>query len=424
MEALKVFVEEFILEYGYFGIFSFTALEQFIFPIPVDLFFGFCIEHGLVYKRLMFVVMVATILGATIGYYLGKYLGHPALTWLVGKTKVDKGEIFIKKWGILGVILAGMTPIPFKVVSWTAGIFEMPFGRYMIGVIIGRMPRYMLTAYAGAKFFESKFYASTDMSAVILGTLQGITEFLPISSSGHLVLMEHFIKVPIPASQLVTFDIFLHGGSLIAILAYFWKDWLHVLKELWHMIRNFHLNTGSLAFKLAVGTIPAIIAGLAFGGHISENMRTLHSVAFFFVIIGLIYFYAAWKGKKNTHETVGLKKSIWIGIAQALALIPGVSRAGITIATGVSMGLKRDIAAKFSFMLGGIAILAANVYAIVSLQSSTPLPHFNFILLGTLSSFAASFLAIYLLLRFLQKHTMQAFAIYLILMGTAILSFF
>jgi undecaprenyl-diphosphatase len=423
MHALTLYVEAVIQQYGYLGMFLLTTLEQFIFPIPVDVFFGFSIEQGLIYQNLMVIVLIATLIGSLIGYYLGKFLGHPALVWLVGKTKVDKGEAFIRKWGIWGVILAGLTPIPFKVITWTAGIFEMPLGRFLIGVIIGRMPRYMLTAYAGAKFFESKFYATTDMSALILGGLQGLTEFLPISSSGHLVLMEHFLKVPIPASQLITFDIFLHGGSLIAIILYFWKDWVHVFKELWQMIKKAHLDTGSLAFKLAAGTIPAILAGLAFGGAISDNLRSLNSVATFFILIGLIYFYAAWKGKKNTHETVGLKKSIWIGVAQAFALIPGVSRAGITIATGVTLGLKREAAARFSFMLGGIAILAANVYALTSLQNGAPLPNSQFILLGTLSSFAVSYLAIYMLLRFLQKYTMRAFGVYLILAGGLILSF-
>ena len=424
MHVLSAFVEAVILQYGYLGLFSLTALEQFIFPIPVDIFYGFSIEHGLVYQNLMLVVLAATILGSTIGYFLGKWLGHPALTWLVGKTKVDKGEAFMKKWGIWGVILAGMTPIPFKVITWTAGIFEMPFKRFMLGVLIGRMPRYMLTAYAGARFFETKFYASTDMSALILGTLQGLTEFLPVSSSGHLVIMEHFLKLPIPASQLITFDIFLHGGSLLAIVLYFWKDWLHVLREIWDMIKNLRLKTDTLAFKLAIGTIPAIIAGLTFGGYISDKMRTLHSVAIFFIIIGIIYFYAAWKGKRNHIQSVGLKKSIWIGLAQSLALIPGVSRAGITIATGVTLGLTRETAARFSFMLGGIAILAANVYALISLQSGTPLPDTQFVLLGTLSSFAVSYLAIYMLLKFLQKYTMRAFGIYLILAGGIILSFF
>ena len=423
MESLRLFAEGLITSYGYPGVFTLTAAEQFIFPLPADVFLGFSIKNGLDYWYVMFLVLLATMLGSAIGYALGKYLGHPALTWLVGKRKVDRGEQFIKKWGIWGVIIAGITPIPFKVITWTAGIFEMSFSRFMLGVIIGRMPRYFLTAYAGAKLFESKFYASTDMSAVILGTLQGFTEFLPISSSGHLVVMEHFLYLPIPASQLISFDIFLHGGSLIAILAYFWRDWLKVLKETWHMMRKLRIHTNTLAFKLAAGTIPAIIAGLAFGGAISDNLRTLDSVAFFFIIVGITYFIVTWKGKKDALETVGLKKAIMIGCAQALALIPGVSRAGSTIATGVWLGLSRETAARFSFMLGGIAILAANVYTLLSLQAETPMPDMKFVLLGAGSAFITSLLAIYLLLRFLQKHTMRAFGLYLVIAGSLILSF-
>ncbi len=395
MEALNLFVQHFIIQYGYLGIFSLTSLEQFIFPIPVDIFFGFSIENGLSYKKLMIIVFIATIFGATIGYYLGKYLGHPALEWMVGKTKVEKGEKFIKKWGILGVILAGMTPIPFKVVTWTAGVFEMPFKRFILGVVIGRMPRYMLTAYAGAKFFETKFYASENMGAIILGLLQGFTEFLPISSSGHLLITEHFLDIP----ESNIFNIFLHGGSLIAIIIFFWKDWIKVLKELWAMLKKRKVNTDSLSFKLMLATIPAIIAGLTLGDFIDHYMKDIKYIAVSFILIGLLYFYAAWKGKHNHYKSIGLKKSIWIGIAQSIALLPGISRAGMTISSGVILGIKREEAAKFSFMLGGIAILAANVYAIISLKNATFIPDLNFILLGIGTSFISSILAIFLLLK-------------------------
>lgn len=423
LDSLRIFTEGLIASHGYPGVFILTAAEQFIFPLPADFFLGFSIEHGLSYWHVMLIVLIASMLGASMGYFLGKYLGHPALQWLVGKKKVDKGEEFMKKWGVWGVIIAGITPIPFKIITWTAGIFEMNYWKFLAGVVIGRMPRYLLTAYAGAKILESKFYATTDMSALILGTLQGLTEFLPISSSGHLVIMEHFLDVPIPASQLISFDIFLHGGSLIAIVLYFWKDWLEVLKEIWHMIKNFRIHPNTLAFKLAAGTVPAIIAGLAFGGAISDNLRTLHTVAFFFIVLGIMYFLATWKGRKDGAKHVSLKKGVIIGCAQALALIPGVSRAGSTIATGVSLGIDRETAARFSFMLGAVAILAANVYTLLSLDSGTPMPDLSFILLGAGSSFATSLLSIYLLLRYLQKHTMKAFGLYLVLAGSLILSF-
>ncbi|MDH5597115.1 MAG: VTT domain-containing protein [Candidatus Peregrinibacteria bacterium] len=422
MEQLLEISRSVIDTYGYLGVFLLTTLEQFIFPIPADFFAAMGTANGLPLLNVLALVLLGAIAGSAIGYLLGKYLGHPAAQWLFGKRNVDKGEAFIDKWGIWGVILAGLTPLPFKLVTWSAGIFEMPFKRYMLGVAIGRMPRYILTAYAGTWLYESKFYATTDMSAVILGALQGLTEFLPVSSSGHLVVMEHFLKLPIDASQMVTFDIFLHGGSLIAILAYFWKDWLEVLRELWQMLKKRHLNTSGLAFRLAAGTIPAIIIGLALGGAISDSLRTLHSVAFFFILIGSTYFYASWKGKGNHDEKINLKKAIIIGCAQAAALIPGVSRAGATISAGVVMGITREAAAKFSFMLGGIAILAANVYSLLTLNGAI-LPNLKFIVIGTTTSFLTSLIAIYLLLRFLQKHTMTAFGIYLLMAGTIILSF-
>jgi len=422
MEALIEISKGIIQNHGYLGIFSLTALEQFIFPVPADIFITMGTASGLIFKKILTLVLLGAIAGSSIGYLLGRYLGHPIIKWLFGARHINKAETFIKKWGIWGVIVAGFTPIPFKLVTWAAGIFEMPFLKFMLGVLVGRMPRYILTAYAGAWLYETKFYATTDMSALILGALQGLTEFLPISSSGHLVVMEHFLHVPFEPIQLITFDVFLHGGSLIAILAYFWKDWLQVLKEAWHMLKTFRLHTHTLAFKLAVATIPAIIAGLLFANSITGSLRTLHSVAIFFIIIGSTYFYAAWKGKHNKIETIGIKKAIIIGMAQALALIPGVSRAGATIATGVSLGITREAAAKFSFMLGGVAILAANVYTLLTLEGAF-LPEMKFIALGAITSFITSLAAIYLLLKFLQKHTMSAFGIYLLLAGSFILSF-
>jgi undecaprenyl-diphosphatase len=238
--------------------------------------------------------------------------------------------------------------------------------------------------------------------------------------------MEHFLKLPaaISATDLAIFDIFLHGGSLLAILIYFWRDWIHVLKELWHMIAKWTFDKHSLAAKLIIGTIPAILAGLAFGGAIGDNLRGLTSIALFLILIAIFYLYAEWKGKRNEGETVSLKKSLLIGVAQALALIPGVSRSGATIGTGMLMGIKREVAAKFSFMLGGIAILAANVYALFSLRNEAVLPHFNFTIIGFIASFLVSLGAISWLLKFLEKHTLRPFSFYLMLIGVLILMVF
>ena len=261
------------------------------------------------------------------------------------------------------------------------------------------------------------------MSALILGAVQGLTEFLPISSSGHLVIMEHFLRLPIGPEQMAMFDIILHGGSLLAIIIYFWRDWVNVFKEIWRMITKWTFDKNSLAFKLVLGTIPAIFAGLIFAEAVTGPLRNLHSIAILFIVLSVIYFYAAWKGRRNESENVTLKKSFTIGCAQALALIPGVSRSGITIATGVMSGIKRKMAAKFSFMLGAVAILAANVYALFSIGNGAIITDLKFTMLGFGTSFIVSFFAILFLLRFLEKHTMRAFGVYLLLIGILILSF-
>jgi len=426
MNGLIELAKGIIEKYGYGGIFSLTAAEQFIFPVPVDAFIVIATSFELPLKKILIFVLAGALLGSFIGYFLGKYLGHPVAVWLFGKKRLEQGEKFIKKWGIWGVIIAGLTPIPFKIITWTAGIFEMPLGRFTLGVILGRMPRYIITGYIGVLIYKTQFYATAEMSAIVLGIIQGLTEFLPISSSGHLAVTEQFLILPaaIGPTDLELFDIFLHGGSLLAIVIYFWKDWVHVTKELWHMLTKWTFDATSLAAKLVIGTIPAIIAGLLFAGAIGGQLRQLKSIATFFILVALFYIYAEWKGKRNSGETISIKKALIIGSVQAVALIPGVSRAGSTIATGMLMGIKREVAAKFSFMLGGIAILAANVYALVSIKNGAVMPDLNFTLIGFISSFIVSLIAISWLLKFLVKHTLRPFAFYLILLGTLILVVF
>jgi undecaprenyl-diphosphatase len=303
-----------------------------------------------------------------------------------------------------------------------AGVFEMPILRFILSIFLGRIPRYIVTAFAGAIIYKTKFYATTTMSAIVLGAMQGVTEFLPVSSTGHLVIMEHFLVLP--AENLYLFDIFLHGASLLAIFLFFRRDWLHVLSEIgiWFKTRRIHKD--SLAFKLMIGTIPAIIAGVLFAGYIEGPLRGMNAVAISFIATGVFYLYAEWKGKHHTAETVTPKKSVIIGLAQAAALVPAVSRSGATIATGMILGLSREAAARFSFMLGGVAILAANVYALIDLDSATRLPDRYFTLTGCITSFLFSLGAIYLLLKFLRRHSLKAFSIYLMIVGVLMLSFF
>ncbi len=418
-------IKQFIADYGLWGLLGLSTGEQFILPIPSDPFLGLLKSNGTSIYAIMLVVFFGTILGATAGYFLGKKLGHPAIVWLFGERKVNRAEKSAKKWSMWGIIIAGLTPIPFQIFTWLAGAFEMSYRKFITAVLLGRMPRYLAMTYFGSMLIGYEIFAGENLKALILGAIQGITEFLPISSSGHLLIVEKFLQTPYSDAQMASFDIFLHGGSLLAIVIYFWKDWFQILKETGGMIRRFKIDTKSLTFKLAVATIPVIVAALLFGDFIKSYLREQpKTVAVFFILVGIMYFYTAWKSRWNFRRKIHLKKAILIGFAQALALIPGVSRAGSTIAAGVSMGIKREAAARFSFLLGGIAILAANVYELLSLWGGdVELPDLKFILTGTITSFLASLISIYLLLKFLKKYSMRAFGVYLILAGVAILSF-
>jgi len=423
MHALIEITKSIIHQYGYIGVFMLTTLDQFIFPFPLDILITISTSIGLTLKKIMPIIGVATLLGASIGYLLGKFLGHPAFIRLFGKKRLDKGEIFIKKWGMPGVIIAGLAPFPFQIITWASGIFEMPFYKFITAVLIGRVSRYFLVALAGIFVFKTKFYATTEMSAIILGTLQGITEFLPVSSSGHLIIMENFLNTPITPEHLATFDIILHGGSLLAILAYFWRDWVAAIKELFSVVKAKTIFKTSLMFKLVLGTIPAIIIGLIFSKSIMGSLREIHQIGIWFMITALFYLIADWKYKDNTNDNITPKKSLIIGFAQAAALIPSVSRSGATIATGMLLGLKRNAAAKFSFLLGGISILAANVYALVSIEKGIVMPPLDFTLIGFVTSFIFSLLAIAFLIKYLEKHTLRVFALYLLIVGVLILNF-
>ncbi len=422
MHGLIEFTKGIIAHYGYAGMAVLSGLEQFLLPTPAaDVALTTYPFFGMTFLKVMAVVLSATFIGACLGYFLGKYLGHPAFLWIFGQKRVDKGEQFIKKWGIWGVVVAGFTPA-FKVVPWAAGIFEMPFHKFVLGVLMGRIPFYILVAFAADIFYKTHFYASTGMSAVILGVLQGITEFLPISSSGHLALAEHFLKLPIKPEEMATFDIFLHGGSLLAIIIFFWKEWVSITKEFFGSLKNHEALKGTMGIKLIIATIPAILAGLFFNDMLTVSLRGLSYIGLFFIVSAPIYFYASYEGRNNQTESISLQKSVWIGLAQAIAMVPSLSRSGMTIAIGMIAGIKREVAAKFSFMLGGVAILAANVYALVSIKNAV-IPGFSFILIGFITSFLFSLLAIFLLLKYLQKHTLNAFGLYVLLLGILILTF-
>lgn len=259
------------------------------------------------------------------------------------------------------------------------------------------------------------------LHAFVLGVLQGITEFLPISSSGHLVIGEWFFGLKV--DSLKSFDVALHIGSLLAIFVYFRKDVWGLLKAFVRLFGGkFDGEYAKLILFIIVGTLPAVFAGLLLEEQIDAVFRNINMIGISMMVVGVIFVIGEWAHKKMAKESTGLtlKKVLIIGIAQAVALIPGISRSGSTIVAGLFQGTARDSAARFSFLLGMPAILGAGI--LTALKSSGGLSiSFDLMFFGAFVSFVFSLLSVWFLMKFLKKHTLLVFAIYLIVVGSFVL---
>jgi len=256
----------------------------------------------------------------------------------------------------------------------------------------------------------------TFLESLSLGALQGLTEFLPVSSSGHLIILHEFLG---GVENTLSFDILVHLATLLAVLVYFRKDILNLLKTFLALIfkREVVEEDKKLFFAIIIGTIPAVLLGLLFGEEFESLFRNSFSVAIA-LILGSILFILAEKFYRG-HQPLNNKKSFWIGCFQALALIPGVSRSGATIAGGFLLGLSREKAVRFSFLLSVPVIFGANIISflnrgVVEFMSLE-------ILVGFLSAFVFGLLAIHFLIHFLKKHTLSVFVWYRIILALVIL---
>lgn len=248
--------------------------------------------------------------------------------------------------------------------------------------------------------------------AIIAGAIQGLSEFLPISSTGHLVLFEHLFKIPQNSFGL-SFDASLHLGTLLAILVYFFKDYLKALKS------------QKMIINLIIGTIPAVIFGLLFEKAIETNVRQLWVIGIALIAFSLVMIYAEKIGKR-IHEikNISLRDSLLIGLFQSLALIPGVSRSGSTISAGLFLNLKRQDAARFAFMLSGPVIAGAGSkkFLEVALSGSTTSSEMSFFIAGMVSSAIVGYLTIKYFMRYLGKRSLNVFIYYRIILGLILLS--
>lgn len=260
------------------------------------------------------------------------------------------------------------------------------------------------------------------LQIIVLALVQGLTEFLPISSSAHLIL------VPVLTGwddQGLAFDVAVHVGTLTAVVLYFRKEISKMFFAWFASLKGKHSEDSKLAWGVLIGTIPVGIAGLLFKDVISEHLRTPLVIAATTIIFGFLLWYADWSGKRKRDEhTLSWKDIIFIGCAQAVALIPGTSRSGITITAGLLLGLTAPAAARFSFLLSiPVIVLAGGVETLEYLEVAS-INDMNDLIIGALISAVSAYLCIHYFLMLLERVGMTPFVIYRLLLGIVLLSLY
>jgi undecaprenyl-diphosphatase len=276
------------------------------------------------------------------------------------------------------------------------------------------------------------------LEAIILGIIQGLTEFIPISSSAHLIIIPWLFKWTDPALTSLTFDVSLHIGTLAAILIFFWRDWARLIKAWFVSIKERKIGDDvdrKWAWYVVLGCIPGGIAGVLFESKIDEAFHKAgqpiqqSAILLMAGIIFLMAFILLAADKTAQHlrdvKDVKFKDALLVGLAQALAIFPGVSRSGATISAGLALGLKRDTAAKFSFLLGAPIMLGAGLKSaydmLQGIQSGTGFSGSELALfpIGIVVAGVVGFFCIKYLLKYLQSHNTDLFVYYRV--GLAVL---
>jgi undecaprenyl-diphosphatase len=257
----------------------------------------------------------------------------------------------------------------------------------------------------------------TILQAFILGLAQGLGEFLPISSSAHLILIPWLFKWPDPG---LPFDVALHIGTLLAVVAYFWRDWLTLIRH--GLGKGFQTQEGKIFWYLVIASIPGAVAGMLLEKKAETIFRSPLIIGIMLILMGVILFAADRLGsKRRESKNISFGQSLWIGISQGLAVIPGVSRSGITMSSGLFLGLTREGAARFSFLLSTPIIAGAGLLELKNLAGKMlNLPF----MVGIVTSAVVGFLVIGFLLRWLRKSSFLPFVWYRLLLGTGIIILF
>ncbi|MFH1047677.1 MAG: undecaprenyl-diphosphatase UppP [Patescibacteria group bacterium] len=259
------------------------------------------------------------------------------------------------------------------------------------------------------------------ISGIILGAVQGLTEFLPISSSGHLILVRSFLSLP--SADGLAFDAVLQLATTFAVAIYFWRDLLELAHALYRWIRRQPINPTARAMlsAIAIGTVPAIILGLTLEELMDSVFRSTMIVVGTLLIGAALMYAAELYANRRPKSELTWRRGLIIGLFQCLALVPGMSRSGSTISGGLFVGLSRAQAARFSFLLSLPILAGTGLKKLMDLGTSGSL---NELGLGLLAGFIAAFVvglaAIHFLIGFLQRHSLRAFVAYRVLLAAVV----
>jgi undecaprenyl-diphosphatase len=268
------------------------------------------------------------------------------------------------------------------------------------------------------------------LQALVIGVVQGLTEFLPISSSGHLIVVPYLLGWNDPFLTSLAFGVVLHVGTLVALLVYFWRDWARLVPAGLATMRDSSFAGDpdrKLAWMIAATLPPAIVAGLLLNDFFEQQVRQPALVALMLVVGAAILWTADRLGRRTAGmERLGFGGALFVGCAQALALVPGISRSGISISAGLALGLTREAAARFSFLMAAPIIAGAGAYEIRKLLAGEagvavePGP----LVVGFLAAAISGLVAIAGLLRYLRGHPMTVFAAYRLVVAAIVVVYF
>jgi undecaprenyl-diphosphatase len=264
------------------------------------------------------------------------------------------------------------------------------------------------------------------IQALVMGLVQGLTEFLPVSSSGHLILVPWLFGWKDPFIDSLAFSVTLHMGTLLALLVFFWRDWLRLIPAGLASIRDRSLRGDAdrkMAWLIVVATIPAVIIAPLLNDTIESSVREPARVALMLCVGAAILWLAdRWGSKAREMDSLTFPGALAIGLAQALALVPGISRSGISISAGLFAGLNREAAARFSFLMATPVVAGAGLWEARKMLANeagvTPDTHLMFI--GFVAAAVSGLLAIRFMLEFLKRQPLTGFVVYRVLLAVLV----